>query len=51
VEGRVTTDGGQAILAVRVLGSEDQLDGESGLGVDAVGGFKTARYTPPETYR
>lgn len=49
MDGRVTTDGRQAVLAMRVLGSAEQLDGESGL-VDAVidTGFTGQLALPPE---
>ncbi len=46
----MTTDGRQAMLAIRVLGSAEQLDGESGLVVDAVidTGFTGQLVLPPE---
>lgn len=49
MDGRVTTDGRQAVLAMRVLGSVEQLDGESRL-VEAVidTGFTGQLVLPPE---
>ena len=49
MEGRVTTDGHQALLAIRVLGPAEQPDGESGL-MDAVidTGFTGQLVLPPE---
>ena len=49
MNGRVTTDGRQAVLAVRVLGPAQQFDDESGL-IDAVidTGFTGQLVLPPE---
>ena len=49
MEGRVTTDGYQVLLAIRVLGPAEQPDGESGH-IDAVidTGFTGQLVLPPE---
>lgn len=49
MEGRVTTDGHQAMLAIRVIGPAERPDGESGL-MDAVidTGFTGQLVLPPE---